>query len=123
MRDVVEASARIHSALGDPTRVEICWLLAEKERSVTELVGELKISQPLASHHLRVLKEAGLVSSKRDSYWTRYRLLPQRIALLKEEAEMLVDSASSHQGHRGGPGRKTHRSQAKESPRARADRR
>src|SRR5688500_10411133 len=105
MRDVVEATARIHKALGDPTRLEICWLLAEKERSVAELVDELGISQPLASHHLRVLKEVGLVEGRRQSYWTRYGLLPAQLALLGEEAELLL-AAVSKRPRGGRPGRR-----------------
>ena len=94
MDGVSDEAAGTHRALGDPTRLEMCWLLAEKECSVTELVTELGISQPLASHHLRVLKDAGLAEGRRDSYWTRYRLLPGRIELLKDELEMLLASVS-----------------------------
>jgi DNA-binding transcriptional ArsR family regulator len=100
--EATEASVRSHRALGDPTRLEMCWLLAERERTVTDLAEALSISQPLASHHLRVLRQAGIVAGRRESYWTRYRLLPQRLELLKEEAEMLLVSLSTQQRPGGG---------------------
>jgi len=49
------------AALGDSSRREIFWRLAERPRSVTELANELPISRPAVSQHLRVLKEAHLV--------------------------------------------------------------
>ena len=50
--------------LAEPTRRRILDELVEGERSVGDLVGALAISQPAASKHLRVLREAGLVSSR-----------------------------------------------------------
>jgi DNA-binding transcriptional ArsR family regulator len=49
-------------ALGDPQRREILRLLGARERSVGELAAELPISRPAVSRHLRVLREAGLVT-------------------------------------------------------------
>lgn len=48
-------------ALGDPTRKAIFELLVDRPRAVGELAGELPVSRPAVSQHLRVLKEAGLV--------------------------------------------------------------
>jgi DNA-binding transcriptional ArsR family regulator len=52
------------AALSDPTRVRILDLLCMRERSVNELVQQFELTQPAVSQHLRVLKEAGLVSSR-----------------------------------------------------------
>lgn len=89
-----------HQALGHPTRLEMCWLLAERERSVTELAEDLGISQPLASQHLRVLKDAGLVAGRRESYWTLYRLLPARLELVREGADLLISSGRKPRARR-----------------------
>ena len=68
--DVVSA----FRALGDPIRWQIVGLLAREQLCVCHLVDELGIVQPLVSHHLRALREAGLVETERYSYWTYYRL-------------------------------------------------
>jgi DNA-binding transcriptional ArsR family regulator len=57
----------VFAALADPTRVRILDLLRARERSVGELVGEFQLSQPAISQHLRVLKDAGVVSSRADA--------------------------------------------------------
>ncbi|MGQ9457088.1 MAG: ArsR/SmtB family transcription factor [Anaerolineae bacterium] len=61
-------------AMAHEKRLRILALLAEGEMCVCDLTEGLGISQPLASHHLRVLKEAGLVRDRRDAQWVYYRL-------------------------------------------------
>ncbi|MEV0288702.1 MULTISPECIES: metalloregulator ArsR/SmtB family transcription factor [unclassified Kribbella] len=58
---MAEAERDPFAALGDPTRRRILELLADEPRSVGELAGELPVSRPAVSRHLRLLKEAGLV--------------------------------------------------------------
>jgi DNA-binding transcriptional ArsR family regulator len=53
-------------ALADPTRRRILELLAERERSVGEMVDRFRVSQPALSQHLRALRGAGLVRVRRD---------------------------------------------------------
>lgn len=65
--------------LADEARLRILGLLAERELCVCELVGALKLSQPLVSHHLRVLRNAGLLSSGRRGKWVYYALNEGRI--------------------------------------------
>ena len=68
-------------ALGDPTRVAIVNRLAGAgEVCVCAFVGELGLSQPTVSHHLRILREAGLVEASRRGTWAYYRLVPQAVA-------------------------------------------
>ena len=62
--------------LVDPTRRRILDLLRERERSVGDLVATLTISQPGVSKHLRVLREAGVVSSRPAAQQRIYRLEP-----------------------------------------------
>ena len=64
------------AALGDPTRRTIFELLGVGPRSVGDLAGELPVSRPAVSQHLRVLKEAGLVSEQPDGTRRLYRLEP-----------------------------------------------
>jgi DNA-binding transcriptional ArsR family regulator len=64
----------VFTALADPTRARILDLLRERERSVGELVDEFDLTQPAVSQHLRVLREAGLVSSRAVAQRRLYRI-------------------------------------------------
>ena len=70
------AYASAMDALGDPTRRRIFELLQSGPRAVGELAGELPVSRPAVSQHLRVLKEAGLVTERREGTRRIYRLDP-----------------------------------------------
>src|SRR4029450_8788727 len=60
-------------ALGDPTRRAIFEQLRQGPRAVGEIASELPVSRPAVSQHLRVLKEAGLVTERRDGTRRLYR--------------------------------------------------
>ena len=80
-----EALAAKFKALADPARVAIVNLLAAADEvCVCDLNAALDLSQPTVSHHLRVLREAGLVESSRRGTWAFYRLVPEAIAELRE---------------------------------------
>jgi len=66
--------------LAEPTRRRILDLLLERSRPVGELVERLGTTQPGMSKHLRVLREAGLVSVRRDGQRRRYELRPEPLA-------------------------------------------
>jgi ArsR family transcriptional regulator len=71
-------------ALSDPTRVAIInSLSAADEVCVCNLTQTFALSQPTISHHLRILREAGLVESSRRGTWAYYRLVPEAIAALR----------------------------------------
>jgi DNA-binding transcriptional ArsR family regulator len=72
--------------LAEPTRRRILDLLLDRERPVGELVKKLKLSQPGVSKHLRVLREAGLVSVRNDAQRRIYEIRPEP---LEEIAEWL----------------------------------
>jgi ArsR family transcriptional regulator len=75
----VDLAARF-KALADPTRIAIVNRLAGAgEVCVCELVGDFELSQPTVSHHLRLLREAGLVESSRRGTWAYYRLVPEAV--------------------------------------------
>lgn len=79
-----EALAERFKALADPTRVGIVNRLAQAEEvCVCELTGAFDLSQPTISHHLRVLREAGLVSATKRGTWSYYRLIPEAVAPLR----------------------------------------
>jgi ArsR family transcriptional regulator len=71
-------------ALADPTRVAIInSLSAADEVCVCNLTEAFDLSQPTISHHLKVLREAGLVESTRRGTWAYYRLVPESIDALR----------------------------------------
>jgi ArsR family transcriptional regulator len=71
-------------ALADPTRVAIVnHLSATDEVCVCNLVDAFDLSQPTISHHLKVLRDAGLVESSRRGTWAFYRLVPDALAALR----------------------------------------
>ena len=72
----------LFDVLVDPSRRAILDLLLERERSVGELVGELGMSQPGVSKHLRVLRDAGLVSVRVDAQRRVYGLEGKPLAEL-----------------------------------------
>ena len=80
-------------ALAEPLRWRIVELLASEELCVCHLVDELEVPQPLVSHHLRVLRELGLVRTERFRYWTYYRLEPGALAPLAERLRALLAGA------------------------------
>jgi DNA-binding transcriptional ArsR family regulator len=64
------------TALAEPTRRRIADALRVRECSVSDLVGSLRMSQPAVSKHLRVLREAGVVSARTRAQQRIYRLEP-----------------------------------------------
>src|SRR6266704_790119 len=67
---------QVARALGDPMRWRIMLLLAGEQLCVGHLAEQLGAAQPLVSHHLKVLRAAGLLQAERYRYWTYYRLRP-----------------------------------------------
>ena len=74
-------------ALADPTRRAVFELLGEGPRAVGELARDLPVSRPAVSQHLRVLKEAGLVTERRNGTRRLYRIDPGGVDALREYFE------------------------------------
>ncbi len=74
-------------ALGDPTRRAIFERLRSGPLSVGEIAAELPVSRPAVSQHLRVLKEAGLVTERRNGTRRLYRLDPDGLGELRRYVE------------------------------------
>jgi DNA-binding transcriptional ArsR family regulator len=75
------------TALGDPSRRAIFEQLAERPRAVVELARALPISRPAVSQHLKVLKEARLVTDRPAGTRRIYRLDPDGIDVLRSDLE------------------------------------
>ncbi|MFI0743065.1 ArsR/SmtB family transcription factor [Streptomyces sp. NPDC021100] len=72
--------ARVFKALGDPVRLRLLSMIASRaggEVCVCDLTPAFDQSQPTISHHLKLLREAGLIASERRGTWVYYRLLPE----------------------------------------------
>jgi len=70
----VREFVRVMKAVSDPNRVAIIKMLQHKEMCVCEIKAALKIAQPTVSKHLKVLEDAGLVTSRKDGMWVNYQL-------------------------------------------------
>ena len=69
-------------AMGDPVRLRLLSLIASHdggEACVCELTGVFDLTGPTISHHLKVLREAGLINGERRGTWVYYRVVPDRL--------------------------------------------
>jgi DNA-binding transcriptional ArsR family regulator len=80
----VNTNGAVLEALGDPTRRQIFESLKTGPRSVGDLADGLPVSRPAVSQHLRVLKEAGLVSDRKEGTRRLYRVDPGGLAGLRD---------------------------------------
>jgi ArsR family transcriptional regulator, arsenate/arsenite/antimonite-responsive transcriptional repressor len=76
----LEATLRLFRALGDETRLRLVEKLRGGEQCVCDLTDELDASQPRLSFHLKTLKDAGLVTDRREGRWVYYALNPEAFA-------------------------------------------
>ena len=79
-------------ALADPKRFRLLSALRQRERCVRDLVDGEGMPQPLVSHHLRVLAEAGLVASRRADGFTMYAVDPDGMARARTVVVDLLDT-------------------------------
>ncbi|HKH14921.1 MAG TPA: metalloregulator ArsR/SmtB family transcription factor [Solirubrobacterales bacterium] len=75
------------TALGDPTRRAIFERLADRPRAVGELAGDLPVSRPAVSQHLKVLKDAGLVVDRPAGNRRIYQLDPDGVGTLRADLD------------------------------------
>jgi len=71
--------AQVCQALADPKRILLLYFLAEGPQRVTDLADALGLPQPTVSHHLKILRERGLVESERDGTAVHYSLADRRV--------------------------------------------
>ena len=79
-------------ALSDPTRLDVFRLIAAQEAPVCacDVVDRFDVSQPTISHHLKVLREAGLITVSRRGVWAYYAADPRGLALLRQALDGFV---------------------------------
>ncbi|MDY0086931.1 MAG: metalloregulator ArsR/SmtB family transcription factor [Coriobacteriia bacterium] len=88
-----ESTARIFDTLSDPTRLRILWVLSVGDQCVCDLAAAIGVTQSAASHQLRLLRDRGLVTSKRDGKHVVYRLADAHV-------ESLLAQGLAHAGER-----------------------
>jgi ArsR family transcriptional regulator, arsenate/arsenite/antimonite-responsive transcriptional repressor len=88
-------SARLFHALSDETRLAILQRLRFGERCVCDLTDVLDAAQSRLSFHLKVLKDAGLVSDRREGRWMYYALNQEALSELAEVVEALASTPSA----------------------------
>ncbi|MCR5099673.1 MAG: metalloregulator ArsR/SmtB family transcription factor [Lachnospiraceae bacterium] len=71
--EITDTVAQALKQLGDPTRLRIFWLLCHTEECVTDIAEIIGMTSPAVSHHLRILKQAHLISSRREGKEMFYR--------------------------------------------------
>ena len=85
-REEAVRMAAVAKALGDPVRVQLVDVLRKHAGKVCvcELVPLFELSQPTVSHHLKVLRQAGLVGSEREGLWAYYYVIPEGLKELSQ---------------------------------------
>ncbi|MGH3778981.1 MAG: ArsR/SmtB family transcription factor [Pseudonocardiaceae bacterium] len=88
--------SRLFKAMGDPVRLRLLSLIASHdggEACVCDLSGVFELTGPTISHHLKVLREAGLITGERRGTWVYYRVEPDALGRLS--AVLVPNSASA----------------------------
>ena len=81
----IQKKADIIKALSDPTRLKIIYLLEHGELCVCEIMAALDKPQPTVSHHLNLLKNAGILKWRKEGVWIHYKLSNSKLpANIKE---------------------------------------
>ncbi len=90
--DEAVTQARLLKALADPTRLRILSLLSrhEGEVCVFEIVESFTLEQPTISHHLRILRDAGLVDCRKKGLWAYYYVRREALSRAREVINELV---------------------------------
>ena len=88
--DRPEVFATFFQGLSDPTRVRILELLAERPRTVTDLVEAIGLAQGRVSSHLSCLRWCGYVEARVEGRYNRYRLIDERVRQILQLGEAIV---------------------------------
>ena|SRR5687767_7454306 len=119
------ATAQLFHALSDETRLAVLDMLRGGERCVCDLQGALDAAQSRLSFHLKVLRDAGLVTDRKQGRWSYYALNTERLAeaeaYLAELQEARVSSPTLVPLSRGSSGSAVKRAAARAAARASSD--
>jgi len=86
--EAADEALSLLKALADPLRLRVIQALGQGERCVCDLTSELHLAQSRLSFHLRVLRQAGLISAREQGRWVYYRLRPEA---LQQIAQWLLE--------------------------------
>src|ERR671913_2275627 len=95
LRTGTDRAARLFHALSDSTRLSILQRLRFGERCVCDLTDAMDAAQSRLSFHLKVLKEAGLVTDRREGRWMYYTLNPDTLGEIADVIESLASAPSA----------------------------
>jgi len=85
-------------ALSDPVRLQLLSSIASHaggEACVCDVSAGVQVSQPTVSHHLKVLRDAGLLTSRREASWVYYAVVPEELAALSTLLNSGVETAAA----------------------------
>ncbi|MGV9823589.1 ArsR/SmtB family transcription factor [Nocardia xishanensis] len=94
--DAATEFAAVFKALSDPVRLRLLSVVASRENGeacVCDVSEGIELTQPTISHHLKVLREAGLLTSERRASWVYYRVVPEALQRLSDV--LLVESGAA----------------------------
>ncbi|MBF6499437.1 helix-turn-helix transcriptional regulator [Nocardia cyriacigeorgica] len=94
--DAAAELASVFKALSDPVRLRLLSSIASRsgmEACVCDLSEGIDLTQPTISHHLKVLRSAGLLTSERRASWVYYRVVPQALARVSDA--LLLESGEA----------------------------
>ena len=97
MAAAVEMAAKF-KALSDPVRLQLLSSVASHaggEACVCDIAAGVEVSQPTVSHHLKVLRDAGLLTSQRRASWVYYAVVPEALEALSGLLRVSADSAAA----------------------------
>jgi ArsR family transcriptional regulator len=92
---VFEQAQQLLRALADPVRMRVIQSLGEGERCVCDLTRELELAQSKLSFHLKVLRDAGLISARQQGRWMYYRLQPTPLLRLRDWLDQLSEHCAT----------------------------
>ncbi len=89
-----EQALQLLRVLAEPIRLQLVQCLGSGERCVCELTSELGLAQSKLSFHLKVMKDAGLITVRQQGRWSYYRLAPQTLIWLSNWLDQLAVSCN-----------------------------
>ncbi len=89
----IKDEAEILKAMSDPCRLKVLMLLKEGELCVCEIMIALDRQQSTTSHHLSILKDAGLIKERKDGRWSRYRLSEGAVIEMLNLVKLIKDQS------------------------------
>ena len=96
--EIYQMHAQLCGALADPNRILMLYTLIQAPRNVSDLAEDVGLSQPAVSRHLKVLRDSGLVSGRREGHSVIYRLRDERVIEALDTLRRVLASSLKQQG-------------------------